>query len=145
MTMRYLALLALPALVAAAPPREDGPVQARALIENYYAAINRGDFRTAYASWENGGQASGKSFAVFREGFAETVQSSASVRAPRNEDAGMSQRWIEVPVDVYAMLKNGRLQHFRGSYTLHRVAPGVGAPARQTHWHIASAKLVAVR
>jgi hypothetical protein len=57
----------------------------------------------------------------------------------------MSQRWIEVPVDVYATLKNGRSQHFRGSYTLHRVAPGVGAPASQTHWHIASAKLVVAR
>lgn len=143
--MRYLALLAVPALIAAAPAPEDGPAQARALIQTYYAAIDRGDFRSAYASWDNGGQASGKGFAAFRAGFAATARSRVVTGVSRNEDAGMSQRWIEVPVDVYATLKNGRAQHFRGKYTLHRVAPGVGAAASQTHWHIASARLVAVR
>lgn len=143
--MRYLALLALPVLIAAAPAPEDGPAQARALIQNYYAAIDRGDFRAAYAAWDNDGRASGKSFAAFRAGFAATARSRVVAGVPRNEDAGMSQRWIEVPVDVYATLKNGRPQHFRGKYTLHRVAPGVGAAASQTHWRIASARLVAVR
>jgi hypothetical protein len=143
--MRYFALLALPALIAAAPAPEDGAAQARALIQTYYAAIDRGDFRSAYAAWDNKGQASGKSFAAFRAGFASTARSRVVTGVPGNEDAGMSQRWIEVPVDVYATLKNGRSQHFRGKYTLHRVAPGVGAAASQTHWHIASARLVAVR
>lgn len=143
--MRYLALLAVPALIAAAPAPEDGPAQARALIQTYYAAIDRGDFRLAYASWDNGGQASGKTFAAFRAGFAGTARSRVVTGVPRNGDAGMSQRWIEVPADVYATLKNGRSQHFRGRYTLHRVVPGVGAAASQTHWHIASAKLVVVR
>lgn len=143
--MRTLALFALPALIAAAPAPEDGPVAARQLIQNYYAAIDRGDFRTAYAMWDNGGQASGKSFAAFRAGFAATARSRVVTGVPGREDAGMSQRWIEVPVDVYATLKNGRSQHFRGKYTLHRVVPGVGAAASQTRWHIASARLVAVR
>lgn len=143
--MRYLALLALPLTIAAAPAREDGPAQARALVQNYYAAIDRGDFRSAYAAWDNDGQASGKSFAAFRAGFAATARSRVVTGVPRNEDAGMSQRWIEVPVDVYATLKNGRAQHFRGGYTLHRVAPGVGAAASHMHWHIASAKLVSAR
>jgi hypothetical protein len=57
----------------------------------------------------------------------------------------MSQRWITVPVDVYATLKNGKRQHFRGSYTLHRVVPGVSANRADTRWHLSSAKLVAVR
>jgi hypothetical protein len=143
--MRYLALLALPALIAAAPMREDGPAQAPQLIDYYYAAIDRGDFRTAYAMWDNDGRASGKSFAAFRAGFASTARSRVVTGVPGREDAGMSQRWIEVPVDVYATLKNGRAQHFRGRYRLHRVVAGVGAPASQTHWHIASARLVAVR
>ena len=57
----------------------------------------------------------------------------------------MSQRWLDIPVNVYATLKNGRRQHFRGTYTMHRVVEGVGAPAERTRWHIAKAKLVAVR
>jgi hypothetical protein len=140
-----LALLAVPALMAAAPTPEDGPAAARQLVQSYYAAIDRGDFRAAYASWDNGGQASGKSFAAFRAGFAGTARSRVVTGVPQGGDAGMSQRWIEVPVDVYATLKNGRGQHFRGKYTLHRVVAGVGAAASQTRWHIASARLVAVR
>ena len=143
--MRYLALLAVPALMATAPVPEEGPVQARQLVQRYYAAIDRGDFRAAYASWDNGGRASGKSFANFRAGFAATARSRVVTGTPVNGDAGMSQRWIDVPVDVYATLKNGRQQHFRGKYTLHRVAPGVSANRADEHWHIKSARLVAVR
>ena len=144
--MRWTALLAVPALVAAVPvAREDGPAQATQLIEYYYAAIDRGDFTTAYAMWDDKGRASGKSFATFRAGFASTARSRVVTGAPINEEAGMSQRWIEVPVDVYATLKNGKRQHFRGKYTLHRLAAGVSTRAADTHWLIKSAKLVAVR
>lgn len=143
--MRWIALFAVPALVAATPLREDGPAQATQLIEYYYAAIDRGDFTTAYAMWADNGRASGKSFAAFRAGFASTARSRVVTGAPVNEDAAMSQRWIEVPVDVYATLKNGKRQHFRGKYTLHRLAAGVSTRAADTHWRIKSAKLVAVR
>jgi len=144
--MRWIALFAVPALVAASPiAREDGPAQATQLIEYYYAAIDRGDFRTAYAMWDNDGRASGKSFAAFRAGFASTARSRVVTGRPGREDAGMSQRWIEVPVDVYATLKNGKRQHFRGKYTLHRLAAGVSTRAADTHWRIKSARLVAVR
>lgn len=147
--MRPSVLFALPgalALVSAAPVQSVGsPAAARQVIERYYAAIDRGDFRAAYAAWDDGGRASGKSYATFREGFAATARSRVATGTPVNGDAGMSQRWIDVPVDVYATLKNGRRQHFRGSYTLHRVVEGTGAPAVKTRWHIRSAKLVAVR
>lgn len=139
------ALLAVPALTASAPAPEDGPLQAKQLVDRYYAAIDRGDFRSAYAAWDNGGKASGKSFAQFRAGFAATARSRVVTGRPFDGDAGMSQRWITVPVDVYATLKNGKQQHFRGKYTLHRVVAGVSANRADEHWHINSAKLVAVR
>ena len=78
-------------------------------------------------------------------GRSATAHSRVVAGTPVNGDAGMSQRWVDVPVDVYATLKNGRRQHFRGRYTLHRVVAGVGAPAAQQHWHIASARLTPVR
>lgn len=134
--------LTLASPVAAAPATS--PQAARAVIENYYAAINRGDYRTAFLAWDQNGAASGKSFAAFRKGFAQTASTRVVTYAPVNPDAGMSQRRIDVPVDVYATLKNGRRQHFRGSYTLHRVVDGVGAPVSQLSWHIESAKLVAL-
>jgi hypothetical protein len=141
-----IALLGAPALVSAAPVQSVGsPAAAKQTVERYYAAIDRGDFRAAYLAWDDGGRASGKSFDRFRQGFAATARSRVVAGAPYGADAGMSQRWIQVPVEVFATLKNGKRQHFRGSYTLHRVAEGVGAPVSKTRWHIASAKLVVVR
>lgn len=141
--------LALAVTLLAAPlpalAQEPGSQDARDTVQAYYAAIERGDFRTAYGLWDRGGKASGKSFASFRQGFAGTAHSRVETHRPGDEDAGMSQRWITVPVDVYATLKNGRRQHFRGSYTLHRVVPGVSANRADTLWHLSSAKLVAVR
>jgi hypothetical protein len=139
-----LALLAVPAIAAAAPA-EPTDAAARQLIVRYYAAIERGDFRSAYLAWDNDGQASGKTYAAFRQGFAATAHSRVVAGIPTGADAGMSQRWIQVPVDVYATLKNGRQQHFRGRYTLHRVVPGVSENPADTQWHIASATLTAVR
>lgn len=142
--MRYglAALLALPVLAAAAPAPDLGDGSARRTVESYYAAIERGDFRSAYLTWDGDGRASGKTYAKFRTGFASTAHSRVVAGAPVNGDSGMSQRWIEVPVDVYATLKNGRRQRFHGSYTLHRVVAGIGASPNQEQWYIASAKLV---
>ncbi len=141
--MGALLLFAALASSAASAPATS-PQAARAVIENYYGAINRGDYRSAYLAWDQNGSASGQSYVKFRAGFAQTRSVRVVTQPPINPDAGMSQRRIDVPVDVYATLKNGRRQHFRGRYTLHRVVEGVGAPAKQLSWHIASADLVAV-
>ncbi|YBV95253.1 hypothetical protein M1D80_16645 [Phyllobacteriaceae bacterium JZ32] len=132
-----VAVLSPPAIAA-----EDDP---RQVVEAYYAAIDRGDYRAAYLLWDRQGQASGKSFTAFRKGFADTARSRAVTGSPTNGDAGMNQQWVDVPVDVHATLKNGRRQHFRGFYRLHRFAPGIGAPADAEKWHLFSAQLVPVR
>ena len=141
MRTALLSLLAVPVVAASPIAREDGPVEARQLVQSYYAAIDRGDFRSAYLAWDDGGRASGKSLAQFRAGFAATARSRVVTGTPVNGDAGMSQRWLDVSVDVYATLKNGRHQHFRGRYTLHRVAAGVSANRADERWHIKTATL----
>jgi hypothetical protein len=141
--MSLMAPIAALALASQAPATS--PQAAVEVVELYYAAINRGDYRAAYLAWDQDGAASDQSFAEFRAGFAHTRSARVVAGAPINPDAGMSQRRIDVPVDVHAVLTNGKKQHFRGSYTLHRVVDGVGAPASQLNWHIASAKLLRVR
>ncbi|MES2095130.1 MAG: hypothetical protein V4459_00060 [Pseudomonadota bacterium] len=131
--------------VAASAAPDTSPAAARRVVERYYAAIDKGAFRTAWLAWDQGGAASGKSYDAFRRGFASTAHSRVVTGTPTDGDAGMSQRWITVPVDVYATLKNGQRQHFRGTYTLHRVVAGVGASPSAMSWHISAAKLVAVR
>lgn len=138
-----LALITTP--LAAHAQGADSPAAARGVVETYYAAIERGNFKGAYALWDKGGKASGKSYASFRQGFAATAHTRVVTGTPRDADAGMSQRWITVPVDVYATLKNGQRQHFRGTYTLHRVVEGVSANPADSRWHLYNAKLVVAR
>lgn len=142
--MHALLCTALVVASSAAAAPATSPQAAVKVVQGYYAAINRGDYRSAFLAWDQNGAASGKSFGGFRAGFAQTRSVRVFTGVPINPDAGMSQRRIDVPVDVYATLKNGRRQHFRGRYTLHRVVEGVGAPASQLSWHIESANLVAL-
>jgi hypothetical protein len=141
-TLIALAALSLAAPALAAPATSNGA--ARLVVQRYYAALNRGDYKTAYALWDQGGASSGQSYAAFRAGFAQTKSTRVITGTPNNPDAGMSQRWIDVPVDVYATLKSGTKQHFKGKYTLHRVVAGVGAPLSQQSWHLSSVKLAKV-
>ena len=137
-----LALLASASPIAAAPATS--PEAAVQVVRDYYAALNRGDYRAAYSAWDQNGAASGQTFAQFRAGFLQTATVRIVTQPATNADAGMSQRTIDVPVDVYAALRNGKKQHFRGTYTLRRVVEGVGAPASQLSWHLSSATLVPV-
>ena len=144
--MRLPILIAL--LTAPLPAMAQGagsPEAASGVIQTYYAAIDRGNFRGAYRLWDGDGRASGKSYANFRAGFSATAHTRVVTGTPRNGDAGMSQRWIDVPVDVWATLKNGKRQHFVGYYRLHRVVEGVSANPADSRWHIASAKLSVAR
>ena len=127
--MKALILASAVALVAATSPATS-PEAAVKVVEDYYAALD--------------GAASGQTFAQFRAGFLQTASVRVVTQPATNADAGMSQRTIDVPVDVYATLKNGGQQHFRGTYTLRRVVEGVGAPASQLSWHLSSATLVQV-
>ncbi|GGA87792.1 hypothetical protein GCM10011491_14420 [Brucella endophytica] len=140
-----LRALLFAALVLLAPSVATADEDPRRVVEAYYAAIDKGDYQSAYQLWDRQGQASGKSFAAFRDGFLSTARSRVVTGSPTNGDAGMSQQWIDVPVNVHATLTNGRRQHFRGYYRLHRIAPGVGAPADAEKWHISAAKLLPMR
>ncbi|WP_051936965.1 hypothetical protein [Erwinia sp. 9145] len=121
------------------------PVDPRQIVEAYYAALEHKEYRSAYLYWSRAGEASGKTCKQFRDGFSQTAHTRVITGKAENADAGMSQRWIDVPVDVFATLKSGQQQHFHGRYTLHRVARGVGASAEAEQWHLYSAKLKIVR
>ncbi len=129
--------LSVPAIAAEQDPAS--------VVQSYYAAIDRKDYRAAYQHWDHQGQASGKSYEAFRKGFSATAHSRVTTGTPTDADAGMSQRWITVPVEVHATLHTGKRQHFRGRYTLHRVVEGVSTSAEAERWHISSASLRPVR
>jgi len=140
LSIAILALLAAPATLGA----QNRSADAAAVVSRYYQAIDRGDFRTAYRSWGDNGAASGKTYAAFARGFAQTARTRVALGRPTLPEGAAGSTYVEVPVDVRATLKNGRRQHFRGTYVVRRVNGVDGATPAQLRWHIDSARLRAV-
>jgi hypothetical protein len=112
--------------------------RAVAWIQDYYRAINEHRYRDAYAHWERGGLASGKSFDAFRKGFVSTDQVEVTVGTPGRVEGAAGSRYVEVPVRIAARTRDGALQNYSGSYTL-RLSVVDGATSEQRSWHIYSA------
>ena len=122
-------------------PGTDAAVQ---VIRDYYAAINRRDYASAYRLWRGSGQASGQSAAQFAAGFSDTSGVSVEIGEPGRIDAGAGQRHVEVPVSLTARHFDGSEQRFRGRYVLQRTVVD-GAHADQRAWRISNANLGEVR
>lgn len=136
-------ILAGPAVVAPATA-QNRSIDAVAVVDRYYRALDRGDFRGAYALWGGGGAASGKSYPAFARGFAATAHTRVVTGRAGLPEGAAGSIYVEVPVEVYATLKNGRRQHFRGTYLVRRINGVDGATPAQLRWHLDSARLRAV-
>lgn len=121
------------------PPRS--PDAAANVIRLYYDAINAHDYSTAYQQWAGAGEASGKSFATFASGFAQTARSVVTIGGPGAIEGAAGSLYINVPVTIGAVRQDGRNERFTGSYTLRRVNDVDGSTVDQRRWHIASAAI----
>ena len=117
------------------------PAAARAVVQRYYAALDRHDYRTAYRLWDRGGQASHQSYPQFVRGFANMRRTRVVAGTPTQPEGAAGSTYIRVPVTVRATLKNGTAQVFAGSYTLRHVNDIDGATTEQRQWHLDSASL----
>jgi hypothetical protein len=122
--------------VAGEPTAND----AVAVLRDYFAAINSGNFGRAYALWADGGRASGQSPQGFADGFADTTGISVELQAPGRVDAAAGSRYVEVPVTLRASLRDGGERRLTGAFTLRRAVVD-GATAEQRAWRIATADL----
>jgi hypothetical protein len=122
----------------AAPIRAGAPADA---IRAYYAAIDAGDFAKAYRLWAREGQASGQSYAEFRQGFAATRSTQVTITGLVTSEGAAGSIYATVPVEVNAVLRDGTRQRFVGQYVLRRVNDVPGAREEQLNWHIESASL----
>ena len=116
-------------------------VSAAAILDAYYAAINRKEYPRAYALWASNGEASGKTLEQFTAGFAETDSASLVLGHPGPIGAAAGSRYIEIPVTIDARLSDGTGQHFSGTYTLRRSVVD-GATLDQRQWRIYKAHIV---
>jgi len=128
--------------VSEAPFAPDSAQGAANVVQTYYALLGAGKYRQAWALWDDGGKASGMAAEAFAASFAKYSEYHANIGAPGDVDAGAGQRYVTVPVQVYARLKQGaKPVYMIGSVTLHRVGDIDGATAAQKSWHIRSAEI----
>lgn len=137
-----IAALALAAAdpVPPTPPAETTAQAAVRVVQGYYAAIRRHDYRTAYAIWHDG-----HDYAAFRRGYATTRAAWVTPLPPYDVEGAAGSSYAEIKVRVDAVLADGTRQRFAGSYTLRRVNDIEGSSAAQRRWHIEGAKLRQMR
>lgn len=121
--------------VSEAPFAADSAQGAANVVQTYYALIEEGKYARAFALRDPGGQPANA--AAFAASFAHYSEYHANVGAPGAVDAGAGQRYVTVPVQVFARLERGGEPVYQiGSVTLHRSGDVDGATAVQRSWHI---------
>ncbi|MFB2895867.1 hypothetical protein ACE1CI_23405 [Aerosakkonemataceae cyanobacterium BLCC-F50] len=115
--------------------------RAAEVIRHYYDAINRKDYKSAYADWAGRGAASGQSFEEFKKGFANTTSVKVNIGQPGSINGAAGSLYIEIPVNITATTVNRTTQRFAGNYTLKRINDVPGSTPEQRRWHLYSAKI----
>ena len=118
----------------------DSPDVAAGVLRAYYRAIDERRYGDAYHLWASGGAASGKSLSAFSDGFGKTASVAVSVGAPGAMEGAAGSRYIEIPVQIAAVMSDSTHQSYTGSYTLRRSTVD-GATADQHAWRIYAARI----
>ena len=126
--------------ISEAPFTSDSPQGAASVVQTYYALIGEGKYAQAWKLWGEGGKARPQSADAFAAGFSRYSEYHANIGAPGREDAGAGQRYVTVPVQVYARQRDGKAAYWIGSATLHRTVAD-GATAEDVAWRIKSIDL----
>ncbi|TBW48224.1 hypothetical protein EZI54_21550 [Marinobacter halodurans] len=134
---------------AAGGPAAEAPIDrsvkgAVNVVRRYYAAIDAGDFDTAYAQWGESGPP-GQAYDDFVSGFARTVRVTVEITGEPRPEGAAGSIYARVPVSIRSELADGRWQHFEGYYVVRRVNDVPGSTEAQRRWHLEGADLHKVR
>lgn len=122
--------------ISEAPAAPDSAQGAAHVVERYYALIGEGKYKPAWQMWRAGGAGSRLTPTDFADSFSEFSEYHANIGAPGRIDAGAGQRYVTVPVQVYARLKQTRKPYYAiGSVTLQRSDVDGGTDAQKV-WRI---------
>jgi membrane-bound inhibitor of C-type lysozyme len=110
------------------------------VVQIYFASIEGGKYAAARALWGNGGADSKLSPAAFAASFAKYKEYHANIGGPGEVEGAAGSRYVSVPVQVYARLKDGRPDYQTGTIVLRRTVVD-GSTPEQRKWHIYSADL----
>lgn len=110
------------------------------VVQIYFASIEGGKYAAARALWGNDGADSKLSPAAFAASFAKYREYHANIGGPGEIEGAAGSRYVSVPVQVYARLKDGRPDYQTGTIVLRRTEVD-GATPEQRKWHIYSIEL----
>jgi hypothetical protein len=114
------------------------------VIRHYFNAINRRDYKSAYADWSDNGAASQQSFEQFQQGFKDTKSVQLNIGQLGFIHGSAGHISIKIPVNIIATSVDGTTKRFRGSYVLQRVNDVPGSTLSERMWHIFSANIIQV-
>jgi hypothetical protein len=111
------------------------------VVQTYFALIEGGKYRRAWALWSDNGRASGMNARAFARSFDKYAEYHAQIGAPGRIEGAAGSLYVDVPVVAYGRLKSGEPFRLKGPVTLRRCNNVPGCTAEQRQWHIASTGL----
>jgi membrane-bound inhibitor of C-type lysozyme len=110
------------------------------VVQIYFASIEGGKYAAARALWGNDGADSKLSPAAFAASFAKYKEYHANIGGQGEVEGAAGSRYVSVPVQVYARLKDGRPDYQTGTIVLRRTVVD-GSTPEERKWHIYSIDL----
>lgn len=106
------------------------------VVQTYFALIEEKKYDGAWVLWGGGGEASNQTLDDFAKGFAAYAQYHANVGAPGDAEGAAGSSFVDVPVQIYGRMKDGKPFNLLGTVSLRRVNDVDGSTAEQRKWHI---------
>lgn len=120
--------------VSEAPFAPESAQGAANVLQTYYALIEAGKYEEAWKLREP--SAAAPSAKEFADSFARYSEYHAQVGAPSDISGAAGSLYVEVPVQTYGRMKDGKSFSNAGTVTLRRSNDVPGATAEQRRWRL---------
>ena len=101
------------------------------VLQSYFALLESGSTSQAGQLWSNSAEK-----AKFDARLAKYSEIHANIGKPGEPEGAAGSSYVDVPVQLYGRLQDGKEFHALGSMTLRRVNDVDGSTAEQRKWHI---------
>jgi hypothetical protein len=122
-----------------APFDKTSAEDAAQIVQSYFALIEAGKYRQAWALWSNDSKTSGKTANAFAESFNRYAEYHAEIGAPGRIEGAAGSLYVDVPIVAYGRLTSGIPFKRKGMVTLRRCNDVPGCTAEQREWRISAA------
>ncbi|PZQ64153.1 MAG: hypothetical protein DI570_06280 [Phenylobacterium zucineum] len=122
--------------ISEAPFTPESAQGAGQVVQTYFALLESGRAAEGRGSWSDAAQAD-----AFVAGLGEFRSFHTLIGAPGEIEGAAGSLYVEVPVQLYGRLKDGREGHRIGAATLRRVNGVPGASADQLRWRLSGVVL----